>query len=183
TNWLFGIQQELMPNTVLTMNYTGNKTQHMQAGVAFAAVNLNPANTVTSARPLPGFAAENLQCDCLSSNYNALQVQLRHNYHRLNFEANYTWAHEIDDLVNVFSSFSDPFNTGLDRSSGDIDVRHNLTASLVYSLPDMKGSSALMRGVLGGWQTSSIVQTRSGLPTNITLVSGFFGNPVRPVAV
>jgi hypothetical protein len=183
TNWLFGIQQELAANTVLTMNYTGNKTQHMQAGVSYAAVNLNPSNPFTAARPLPGFASENLECDCLSSNYNALQVQLRHNYHRLNFEANYTWSHEIDDMVNVFSSFSDPFDTSLDRSSGDIDVRHNLTASVVYSWPEMKGSSALVRGVAGGWQTSSILQTRSGLPTNITLISGFFGNPVRPVLV
>jgi hypothetical protein len=183
TNWLFGVQQELAPNTVLTVNYTGNKTQHMQAGVSYAAVNLNPQNPLSGARPLPGFANQNLECDCLSSNYNALQVQVKHNYHRLNFEANYTWAHEIDDLVNVFSSFSDPFDKTLDRSSGDIDVRHNLTASVVYSLPDLKGASPLVRGVAGGWQTSSIVQTRSGLPTNITLISGFFGNPVRPVLV
>jgi hypothetical protein len=44
----------------------------------------------------------------------------------------------------------------------------------------MKGSSPVVRGVLGGWQTSGILQTRSGLPENITLISGFFGNPVRP---
>jgi hypothetical protein len=34
--------------------------------------------------------------------------------------------------------------------------------------------------VLGGWQASTIIQARSGLPTNIQLVSGFFGNPMRP---
>ena len=38
---------------------------------------------------------------------------------------------------------------------------------------------ALVRGVLGAWQTSSIVQTRSGLPTNVQLISGFFGNPEK----
>jgi hypothetical protein len=37
TNWLFGIQQQLAPRTVLTVNYTGNNTQHMQAGIDFAA--------------------------------------------------------------------------------------------------------------------------------------------------
>jgi len=35
TNWLFGIEQEVAKNTVLTVNYTGNKVQHTQAGVAF----------------------------------------------------------------------------------------------------------------------------------------------------
>jgi hypothetical protein len=180
TNWLFGIQQELARGTVLALNYTGNKTQHMQAGVDFAAINLNPANIVTQARPYSGFANENLDSDTLSSNYNALQVQLRRHVGKLNLEGNYTWSHEIDDMVNVFSGFSNPFDPSADRSSGDWDVRHNFTASVVYSLPDLKSSSALERGLLGGWETSSIFQTRSGLPTNIQLISGFFGIPMRP---
>jgi hypothetical protein len=182
TNWLFGIQQEVAPSTVLTVNYTGNKTQHMQAGVDFAAVNLNPTepNPNISTRPYPRFANENLDYNKLYSNYNALQVQIRHNAGRLNYEANYTWSHEIDDLVNVFGGWSDPFNPNLDRGSGDWDVRHNLTGSVVYSLPDLNASSSLLRGILGGWQASSILQTRSGLPENIQVVSGFFGNPMRP---
>jgi hypothetical protein len=180
TNWLFGIQQEIARNTVLSVNYMGNKTQHLQAGVDFAAVNLNPANTVTQARPLSGFANESLDSDSLFSNYNSLQVQLRRNIGKLNLEANYTWSHEIDDMVNVFGGFSDPFDPTIDRGSGDWDVRHNFTASAVYSLPDLKSSNSLVRGFFGGWQTSTILQTRSGLPTNIQLISGFFGIPMRP---
>lgn len=180
TNWLLGVQHEVAPNTVLTVNYTGNKSQHMQAGVSFAAPNANPANIVTGARAFSGFANENLDSDTLSSNYNALQVQLRRNVGRLTVEGNYTWSHEIDDLVNVFSGWSDPLNPSLDRGSGDWDVRHNLTASVVYDLPDLKGSGALVRNALGGWQTSTILQARSGLPTNIQLISGFFGIPMRP---
>jgi hypothetical protein len=180
TNWLFGIQQEIAPKTVLSLNYTGNKVQHMQAGVNFAAVNLNPANAVTATRPLPNFASENSDSDTLFSYYDALQVQLRRNFGRLNLEANYTWSHEIDDMVNVFGGFSDPFVPSIDRGSGDWDVRNNFTASAVYSLPELKGSNSVVRGFLGGWQTSGIVQTRSGLPTNIQLISGFFGLPMRP---
>jgi hypothetical protein len=155
----------------------------MQSGVAFAAINLNPANPFSQVRPHSEFANENYFGDVLSSNYNALQVQLRHNLGRLQFETNYTWSHEIDDLVNVFSGFSNPYDPSFDRSSGDIDVRHNLTGSIVYNLPELKDRSTFVRGVLGGWQTSSIFQTRSGLPANVTLVSGFFGNPVRPNSV
>jgi hypothetical protein len=184
TNWLFGIQQEVAKNTVLTINYTGNKTQHMQSGVSFAQINLNPANPFPpQARPLSGFANEAFLDDILSSRYNALQVQLRHNLGDLQFEANYTWSHEFDDLVNVFApggTFSNPFDPNSDWGSGDIDVRHNLTASMVYNLPQLKDRNMLMRGVLGGWQTSNIFQTRSGLPVNVTLVGGFFGNGVRP---
>lgn len=184
TNWLFGIQQEVARNTVLDLKYVGNHAVHMQAGVDFAAVNVNAANFLTqSGRPYSGFANENYDCDCLSSNYNALQAQVRHSVGRLNYEVNYTWSHEIDDMVNVFSGFSNPMNPNYDRGSGDWDVRHNVTGSIVYSLPDLKGSNGFVRNTLGGWQLSSILQTRSGLPVNVTLVPGFFGVPVRPDSV
>ncbi len=151
-----------------------------QAGVDFAAVNLNPANIVTGARRLSGFANENLDADALNSSYNALQVELKRNVGKLNLEANYTWSHEIDDMVNVFSGWSDPFNPALDRGSGDWDVRHNFTASAVYSLPSPKASPSLVRGIVDGWQTSSIFQARTGLPVNVQLISAFFGIPIRP---
>ena len=152
----------------------------MQAGVSFAALNANPANGVTQARPLPGFANENVDADTLSSTYNAMQVQVRHNMGRLNYEFNYTWSHEIDNLVNVFSGWSDPFNPNVDRGDGDWDVRQNLTGSVVYQFPDFKGSSGWGKAFLSGWQGSSIFQTRSGLPVNVQLISGFFGLPIRP---
>jgi len=181
TNWLFGIQQEVAPKTVLSVNYTGNEDHHMQSGVDFAALNANPANFLTqSGRPYANFASENLDADVLNSSYHALQAQIRHNAGRLNFEANYTWSHEIDDMVNVFSGFSDPLNPNADRGNGDWDIRHNFTGSAVYNLPEMKGANAWARGAVGGWQASTIVQTRSGAPVNPTLVPGFFGLPVRP---
>ncbi len=180
-NWLFGIQQEVAPKTVLTVNYTGNEDHHMQAGVDFAAVNLNPANFYTqSGRPYSGFASENLDSDELSSNYHALQVQVRHNAGRLTLEGNYTWSHEIDDMVNVFGGFSNPTNPSFDRGPGDWDIRHNFTASVLYNLPDLRRFNSIVRGVLGGWQTSNIVQARTGGPVNPQIESGFFGIPVRP---
>ncbi len=180
-NWLFGIQQEVARNTILTVNYVGNNVHHMQAGVDFGALNANPANTFTQARQYSGFANENVLSDGLGSNYNALQVKLARKVGKLNLEANYAWSHELDDMVNVFSpGFENPYNPVYDHGNGDWDVRHNLTGSAVYSLPDLKKSGSFVRAALGGWQTCGILQTRSGLPTNITLVSGFFGNPVRP---
>ena len=181
TNWLFGIQQEVARNTILTINYVGNNAHHMQSGVDFASLNANPANVFTDARPYSGFANEDVLADALGSHYNALQVTLKRKVGRLDLEANYAWSHEIDDMLNVFSpGFEDPYTPAFDRGSGDWDVRHNLTGSALYSLPELKGSNAFVQKALGGWQTQGIIQTRSGLPTNITLVSGFFGNPVRP---
>lgn len=180
-NWLFGVQQQILPDTVLTVNYTGNEDHRQDAGVDFAAVNLNPGNYFTQAHPLSGFANENLEADELQSSYNALQVQLRHNVGKLNVEANYTWSHEIDDMVNFLNNFSNPYDPRYDLGNGDWDVRHSATGSVVYNFADLKGQNALLRTALGGWQTSTIVQTRSGGPVDVTLSGGgIFGLSTRP---
>lgn len=179
-NWLFGVQQQFGPNTVFTLNYTGNQDHHMQAGVDFAAVNLNPGDYVFQTRKLSAFANEYYNGDILNSSYNALQAQVRHNVGNLNLEANYSWSHEIDNMVNVFSGYSNPYDPNFDRGPGDWDIRHNFTASVVYSMPKLQGYNGLERGVLGGWQTSSIFQARTGAPVNVSIISGFFGLPARP---
>jgi Carboxypeptidase regulatory-like domain len=181
-NWLFGVEQQLPGQFVAVVNYSANRVNHQQAGVNFAAINENPQNPNPNigTRPHSGFADENYLGDVLGSNYQSLQVQLRRNYHHLDTELNYTWSHEIDDMVNVFQGFANPYNPRFDRSSGDIDVRNNFTASAVYDFSDLHGRPTWERAVGGGWQLSSIFQARGGLSEDITLVSGFFGNPVRP---
>jgi hypothetical protein len=180
-NWLFGVEQQMPGQFVAILNYSANRVIHQQAGVNFAAINENPSNPFTwVSQVYPNYSSENYLGDSLGSNYQALQAQLRRTYGHLNTEMNYTWSHELDDMVNVFSGFSDPFNPKLDRSSGDIDVRSNFTASAVYDFANLHDRGRWQRLVGGGWQASSIFQARSGLTENITLVSGFFGNPVRP---
>jgi hypothetical protein len=184
-NWLFGVEQQFPGHFVTTINYSANRVNHQQAGVNFAAVNFNPINPnpFIGTRPHSGFSDENYLGDLLGSNYQSLQVQVRRNYRRLDASMNYTWSHEQDDMVNVFAGYQNPYNPRADRSTGDIDVRHNMTASLVYEFGELKNRPKWERALGAGWQFSSIVQARGGLPQNITLVSGFFGNPVRPNSV
>ncbi|HWA96019.1 MAG TPA: TonB-dependent receptor [Terracidiphilus sp.] len=184
-NWLFGVERQLPWDMVATINYTGNRVQHMQSGLNFAGLNANPANLVTSIREnYSGFANESIVANNMSSEYHALQVQLRRSQRNMHYELNYSYSHEIDNEVNVFSpGLVDPSSLAPERASGDIDVRHNLTGSLVYNLPRLEHANRLTRTALGDWQMASILQMRGGLPTNITLVSGFFGNPTRPLRV
>jgi hypothetical protein len=187
TNWLFGIQQQVAKGTLLSINYTGNKVQHTQAGIAFQGINLNPQSPNSNVnRPLSAtspFQNENYMPNSLFSKYNALQAQLRRKAGNLTMEANYTWSHEIDDQVNVFAGFENPMDPTHDIGNGDWDVRHNLTASAVYNFPKLAGSSNLLRQTIGGWQASSILQVRSGLAQNVEVTSGFFGNFMRPDVV
>jgi len=180
-NWLFGVQQEVARNTLVTVNYVGNETQRQQAGQNFAGINLNPANLVNdNNRPYSGFANEILEASELNGSYHSLQVQLRHDVGKLNFETNYTWSHVINDMVNFLNNPSDPYNMKKDMGNGDWDIRQNLTGSVTYSLPELTGANLLKRTTLGGWQTSSIVQTRTGAALNPQLTGTFFGLPTRP---
>jgi hypothetical protein len=135
----------------------------------------------TGARPYPAWGDIRLLGNFLGSNYNSLQVNLRRRATKLTFDVNYTWAHEIDNTVNIFGAFEDSRNINLDHGNGDIDVRHNFTADALYDLPVLRGQSGVVRGVFGNWHASTILQVRSGLPYTIGLQPGVFANdPQRP---
>jgi hypothetical protein len=90
----------------------------------------------------------------------------------LSIVANYTLAHQLDDLSTTFSEtnnafslgYTDPFNPALDRGNGDTDVRHRLAMAPIYQLPFYKNQHNLMGEVLGGWQTAGIYTVHSGTP-------------------
>lgn len=178
-HWSFGLQQELFSNTVLEINYVGNRGVKLPAGAAYAGLELN---YTPAGEKLLGDEFGNVRRlgNFLSSNYNALQVSVRRHLGRgLNLDANYTWAHQLDNGVNIMGgAFQDSHNPNGDYSSGDIDVRHNLTMGLVYDVPTPE---FLPKRLGEGWQISSLVQTRTGLPVNIALSAPFLGiDQVRP---
>ncbi len=178
-HWSLGIQHELLKNTVLDVSYVGNHGVKLPAGAAFAGLELNPINPVTGLRAVnQNFGDERVLGDFLTSKYDALQVALRRHAGRLTLDANYTWAHELDNSVSVFGAFENSNNVNLDYSSGDIDVRNVFTADVIYDLPRW---NLVPKRVGAGWELASIIQARSGLPVNIVQNPGTFGfDPTRP---
>ena len=179
--WGLNVQRELFPQIVFTLGYTGNHGVKLPAGAAYAGLELNNINPLTGARPSAAFGEERLLGDFLSSNYNALQITARRHAGRVTFDANYTWSHEIDNAPSIFSAFEDSNNINADRGHGDIDVRHNFTADVLYDLPSLHNQASAFRGALGGWRAGTILQARSGLPVNIALQPAFFATSIlRP---
>ena len=165
--WGINVQHELFSQTVLQVGYVGNHGLKLSAGAAFAGVQLNQLDPVTQKRPFPNWGDERLLGNFLASDYNAFQAQLRRRAAHFTFDVNYTWAHTIDNTVNIFNGFEDSRNINRDHGNGDTDVRHNLTADVLYDLPNLHSSSHIANAVLGGWLASSILQARSGLPVNV----------------
>ena len=121
------------------------------------------------------------------SNYNALQVTLRHRMeHGFQFDFNYTYSKSIDlcsdaERVGSFSSLNfsggcqilNAWSPYLFRSVSDFDATHQFNANWLVDLPFGRGrayGSNISRGldaVIGGWQLSGLFRLTSGFPYTI----------------
>jgi Carboxypeptidase regulatory-like domain len=97
------------------------------------------------------------------------------------FDFNYTLSHSIDIQSASESGagtsgavIQDTFNPKSSRTSSDFDIRHNISANTVIELPIGAGKPFLGKipgwanEMIGGWQVSSLIKYRSGMPLNIS---------------
>jgi len=185
-----GVQHELAPSTIFTVQYVGMTAWHQNDE---RAINTLPITDVadrekvatvsgTNAnlyRQFLGFGGITQTENITNSSYHSLQAALRmENRHGLTVQFAYTWSHEIDiqsgDLTSTTQQgsggqISNPFNINYDRGSGTIDRRNVFNANYIYNLPFfLHSQSALSRTLLGGWQISGITTAQSGNPVNVT---------------
>jgi Carboxypeptidase regulatory-like domain/TonB dependent receptor-like, beta-barrel len=97
--------------------------------------------------------------------------------HGLTFNANYTYAHTIDNSTNeFFTSLLNPRRAqdtnriNEDRGNSDLDVRHKFALSLTYQVPDVKSDNRFVKTLVNGFQIGSIYLAQTGQP--VTLQSG-----------
>ncbi len=116
-----------------------------------------------------------------ASNYNSLQVVYRQRFGLgLQADFNYTLSKSLDTTsqaerlgpsgginnAQIFNTWSPNQLYG----ASDFDIRHQLNANYVWSLPFGQGQryasavSHLVNAFVGGWQTTGIVRWTSGLP-------------------
>ncbi|MGC1186160.1 MAG: carboxypeptidase regulatory-like domain-containing protein [Candidatus Acidiferrales bacterium] len=102
-----------------------------------------------------------------NSNYNALQVTLRHSSKHLNVLAGYTFSKSEDDASNVGEEVN-PLDPALSEALSAFDVKHNFVVSYTYEIPLERLFRTTNRWT-EGWEISGITHFSSGLP--VTLVN------------
>ncbi len=145
--------------------------------------NINPTLDAFGTRPIPGIGSIFEIGTYPQSTYNALQVTFKRNLSRgLRFNANYTWSHEIDNVIGFFKDYQNYQNLNADRASGDQDIRQNLTFDASYDVPSFRRylGDGLPRWIADGWQFNALSQIRTGFPVNVTVTGGIFGGALRP---
>jgi Carboxypeptidase regulatory-like domain/TonB dependent receptor len=185
--WSAALERQLLTNTMVSLQYFGSRGIHLydiKNINGLGGGNVLVGDPVTDAagnqaltRLNPQYSNINNRGSGGDSYYQGLNVQfqttdLRHT--GLSLVANYTYAHQQDDLSTTFSEtnnnfanlgYTDPFNPALDRGNGDFDIRHRLALAPIYKEPYFAHSSnAFLRQALGGWQVAGIYTIRSGAP-------------------
>jgi hypothetical protein len=102
-----------------------------------------------------------------NSNYNSLQVTLRHSGKGLNVLAGYTYSKSQDQSSNMGEAVN-PLDPSLSKSLSSFDLKHNFVVSYSYQLPLAKFLRASNR-LSEGWEISGISHFSTGLP--VTLVN------------
>ncbi|HKV63301.1 MAG TPA: TonB-dependent receptor [Candidatus Acidoferrum sp.] len=173
-NWTLGIQRAFSGKLGLDVTYVGNHGVKLPG-----VVDLNQPDLATGVKPFGsqfsylGFI--NYLSNFYGSTYHGLQTTLTaRNYHGLDFVAGYTYSHALDDMSSNWVAFlpQDSAHPLLDHGSSDEDIRHRLTLSVTYSLPERKTKSQLLEG----WQLNTIISLQSGQPWNANdQANGFSG--------
>jgi hypothetical protein len=151
-----------------------NATRMARLTAAGYPVNLFQANPTIST------GSASVTTNGGNSNYNGLQVELRHRMsHGLLAQVTYSWAHSISNEFNAgnggsYTTLRDPGN---DKGPSPYDVRQALKLNWIYDLPWGpnhrflgKVDNGFAKKFMQGWQLASVTRLQSGSP--IRLISG-----------
>jgi hypothetical protein len=176
--------------TVFTVGYVAEMGRHVSDQVP----NLNlpapsgPSPAGTPAQPgpyasvLPGITTINQYAPFGSSSYNSMQVSLeRRITHGLTANFNYTWSHNLDDVVAPFDGDGTLGNgfgllptkvSSYDYGNSALDLQSRFAGFFSYDLPFGNHGSKIYRNILGDfrfnglgfWQTGSPFTVISSVP-------------------
>jgi Carboxypeptidase regulatory-like domain/TonB dependent receptor len=113
----------------------------------------------------PNFGSDTNQSTIGNSNYNALELSLRHTSGPLVFFASYTYGKSLDQSSNVGEEVN-PINPALSRALSAFDVKHNFVASYAYQLPLARLFGVANRWT-SGWTISGITHFSTGFPVTL----------------
>lgn len=190
-NWNANLQRQLPGNWTVMAGYVGSRSVHLSA--AADDINLVQPTIVPGVGvvfPLNGSRIDPnwgggagirpVLFDGASS-YNAFQSQVKHTLSKgVQGQASYTFGN-CRDLSSApvtgdtfLNSIAVPLMMIKSARVGacDFDIRQVLSGTLMWELPSVKGGSALVSTLTGGWELGTIVTAMSGAPFTATVGDG-----------
>ena len=182
--WTFGIQHEIISNTVLSATYSGSHTVHLLLGSDSNTripeiINGREFYSLTPRRN-PNFNSVSRRGYNGNSFYNGLSINLNRRFASgFGGQVTYTWSKVLTDSDTLFTTSESLNSSGnaqnfYDRrnewSRGTFDVRHRFVTNITWDLP-LGDHEGFAQALLEGWQVSTILESATGLP--YTAKTGF----------
>ena len=202
--WDAGVEYQLASDLVMKVTYVGARSDHLQVSQPINLVNpanipaaptsladqtarlaefqtafqsevggaFGPLNNLMD----PRFDGVTQVQSTGTSSYNSLQVEgIRRFKNGLTFDANYTWAHSIDDISDALgvlvNDSATPINAAApisaNRANSQFDLRNRFVLSYNYELPFGNHFSGWKKYLFGGWSQSGIFTAQSGFPVTV----------------
>jgi hypothetical protein len=175
--WNLTLERQFARDLLGRVGYVATKGTYLPYNTDLNAAVYSPGATpATTQQRRPNQAFQTLIRDFSGANsiYNSLQLSLEKRFARgFSVGANYTFGRSIDwvsymtALINV--NVINPRDARAYRAVSDFNTPHRFVLNYVWQLPSPKGN-AVLKHVLGGWQTSGIWNWQSGFP--LTFLSG-----------
>ncbi|HUB18454.1 MAG TPA: TonB-dependent receptor [Acidobacteriaceae bacterium] len=207
--WTAAIEHQFHGNLTATLQYVGNKDDHMSDIYLYNQKVLTSSGTVVPGPFMQPIVTAGAQARYNASDgisrYNALEaVVAQRNYHGLDMQGSYTWSKCLANSLGYFGSYGDEEGTGESQTQATqnffqneydpmadygrctIDVAQNFQGYGVYNLPIGRGKlvgSNVSRGlneVIGGWQTAVSLGFHSGFA--ITPFAGAYMGDENPLS-
>ena len=176
--WNFGIERQLNAATLLSVNYVGSHSSHLDLGV-YGNVSSTPGPGDPSLRrPYPYITPTYYDRSQGRSHYDAFQLSVHRTAAKgLTYLISYTWSKAMDiGCSGMYAtegcSVQNPYDLDADKSVSGFDLTHIFSGSAVYQLPFGSGQkfasgSRALNDVIGNWQLNGIVRLTSGTPYNV----------------
>ncbi len=172
-NYSFNMERTLSPKVIVQLGYVGSAGRHLLSllDINQSTPQVSPTGAQLQAtRPYntlyPDYGNINQIESIGTSNYNALQTQLRlQNLHGFSVQTIYTWSHALDEVTAYRGALpQDSRNFKGDYGNTDFDTRNTFTSFLTYSVP---GSSTHLRTLTNGWVANALLSFHGGQPFTV----------------
>jgi len=174
-NFSLNVQHQLTPKIVAQAGYVGSQGRKL-----IVTRNINqPAPSVTAPNPnpkpfaaqFPNFSGITEISSAANSQFNSMQLSLRAtSWHGLSGQFAYTLGHARDEFSFARNNRpTDNFNLPADYGNADFDTRHNVSANVIYDVPQLGHS---MPRLTNGWELAALAAYNSGFPFTVYTATG-----------
>lgn len=181
--WSLAVERQVAKNTVVSLNYVGNRTYHQP--VMRMPNAYDPYGDIASlpaSRPNASLGSVTEYYSGGSSNYNGAIASVSERLKWISMQFNYAYSHALDNGSNGgFEAFGvnpvgqvNPYNLRQDYGNSDYDTRHYISANYVIDVPHFGGPKLLV----DNWQIAGTVFHNTGYPFSVLDNTGdvIYGN-------